>query len=248
MSVNKLVTFSLTTRESRVGKKVFKYTIERHAFNIATKTINWKWYLTRYSSATLRQPLVCKAECRVYVNRPMAFCIGEILKCFVNCSTCITACPIDRIIKPYAARTTTYTTFLQPCIDRKAVFPLSAAAGRVGRGTRCVWRNAPRARSCGGENARDVGSPMIDREIKCKAELTKSDLACGLRTPPTGRWPIRNEFSLIISQLKLWKRAKRNLTDENEQDKRLPCENYICSLTLKFLRASDFVILTATTY
>lgn len=141
----------------------------------------------------------------------MAFCIGEILECFVNCSTCITACPIEGIIKPL--RMTTYTTFLQPCVDRKAVFPLSVAAGR---GMRCVRRNAPRARSCAGENARDVGSSMIDREIKCKAELTKSDLACSRRTRATTA-PRRVFLDhLVIEEITRtsveWREKERNIT------------------------------------
>lgn len=110
-----------------------------------------------------------QAKCCVYVNHLMAFCIGEILKCFVNCSASITAYPIDRPIKP-CSRSTTYTTFLQRATFGKW-FSLWALqpAGRS-RGTRCVRRNAPRARSSGGERTR-AGTrdcPMIDREIKCK--------------------------------------------------------------------------------
>jgi len=99
----------------------------------------------------------------MYVNHLMAFCVGEILKCFVNCSTSITASPIDRPIKP-RARSTTYTIFLQRASTGKWLFPLSVRDEM--HAAECALSSIEHREEKAGFEA---DSPMIDRGIKRRA-------------------------------------------------------------------------------
>jgi len=178
-----------------------------------------------------------QAKCCVYVNRLMAFCIEEILKCFVNCSTCKTACPIDRIIKPrQRVRPPTRLSCSNASIGKWfslwALQPVASVAGRDA----CVgMRPEPDRAAEKMLGTWDRRWSIVKLSVKPSSRNPISREAFGFRRSVNDRfamnfpWLFRNRDNENIVQFGGW---KRNVTCKKlSYDLKL---NYDVNITIKF--------------